>query len=94
MTDHHLVLLRARGVSKRFGGVLALSHVDLEVRAGEILGLIGQNGAAHVIQTGLQDLGGVHSRPPDPTGTKTGKCRRVAAPMAAHLSPSQSLPSR
>ena len=34
-----------RGVSKSFGGVKALSDVDLTVRAGEVLGLIGPNGA-------------------------------------------------
>ncbi len=38
-------LLSVRGVTKRFGGLVAVSHVDLEVAAGEILGLIGPNGA-------------------------------------------------
>ena len=33
------------GVCKRFGGVIAVDEVHLEVRAGEILGLVGQNGA-------------------------------------------------
>jgi branched-chain amino acid transport system ATP-binding protein len=32
-------------VTKRFGGVEALSHVDLVVAPGEIVGLVGQNGA-------------------------------------------------
>jgi len=45
MTDHHLVLLRARGVSKRFGGVQALSDVSFTINHGEIYGLIGPNGA-------------------------------------------------
>ena len=39
------VLLRVEGVSKTFGGVQALSGVDLEVREGEIVGLIGPNGS-------------------------------------------------
>jgi branched-chain amino acid transport system ATP-binding protein len=38
-------LLTLEGVSKHFGGVAALSDVDLEVREGEIFGLIGPNGA-------------------------------------------------
>jgi ribose transport system ATP-binding protein len=37
--------LLMKGISKRFGGTLALSEVDFEVRAGEIHGLVGQNGA-------------------------------------------------
>jgi len=38
-------LLRAVGLTKRFGGLVAVSGFDLEVRQGEILGLIGPNGA-------------------------------------------------
>jgi len=44
-TDHHLVLLRSRGISKRFGGVQALSDVSFTINHGEIYGLIGPNGA-------------------------------------------------
>ncbi|MDM0103333.1 branched-chain amino acid ABC transporter ATP-binding protein/permease [Variovorax sp. J22R24] len=39
------VLLRAQGVRKSFKGVQALRGVDLEVRQGEILGLLGPNGS-------------------------------------------------
>jgi ABC-type branched-subunit amino acid transport system ATPase component/ABC-type branched-subunit amino acid transport system permease subunit len=38
-------VLECRDLTKRFGGVEALSHVDLTVAAGEIVGLVGQNGA-------------------------------------------------
>ncbi|SEO92270.1 Histidine kinase-like ATPase domain-containing protein [Actinacidiphila rubida] len=38
-------LLTVRGVSKRFGAVQALCDVDLDVRAGEVVGLVGSNGA-------------------------------------------------
>ena len=39
------VLLEARNVTKRFGGLTAVSDVDLSVSEGEIVGLIGPNGA-------------------------------------------------
>ena len=39
------VVLHAQGVGKRFGGFTALSGIELEVRAGERLGLIGPNGS-------------------------------------------------
>ncbi|MBK6632384.1 MAG: ABC transporter ATP-binding protein [Betaproteobacteria bacterium] len=39
------VLLEAQAISKRFGGVRALSEVSLSIRRGEIYGLIGPNGA-------------------------------------------------
>jgi ribose transport system ATP-binding protein len=47
-----------RGVSKRFGGTLAVDNVDLEVRAGEIHGLLGANGAGK--STLIKLLAGIH----------------------------------
>ena len=38
-------LLALRGISKHFGAVRALNHVDLEVPAGQITALVGDNGA-------------------------------------------------
>ena len=38
-------LIEARAVTKRFGGLSALSDVSLSIQAGEIFGLIGPNGA-------------------------------------------------
>src|SRR5689334_22723517 len=38
-------MLAVEGLSKRFGGFLAVNQVSLEARQGEILGLIGPNGS-------------------------------------------------
>jgi len=38
-------LLQVKGLTKRFGGFIALDGVDLDVREGERLGLIGPNGS-------------------------------------------------
>jgi branched-chain amino acid transport system ATP-binding protein len=45
MSVHSLALLKASGISKRFGGVHALSDVGFTINHGEIYGLIGPNGA-------------------------------------------------
>jgi ABC-type sugar transport system ATPase subunit len=37
--------LVVRGLTKRFGGVTALSEVDLEVGRGEVVAIVGENGA-------------------------------------------------
>ena len=39
------VIYSARGISKRFGVVQALSGVDLDVVQGKVVGLVGANGA-------------------------------------------------
>lgn len=38
-------VVRMRGITKRFGGVVALDGVDLEAYAGEVLAIVGDNGA-------------------------------------------------
>ena len=38
-------LLACRGLTRRFGGVVALDGLDLDVEAGSVLGLIGPNGS-------------------------------------------------
>lgn len=39
------VRIRTRGLTKHYGDLVAVDHLDLDVRAGEIFGLLGQNGA-------------------------------------------------
>ena len=39
------VVLEARGISKRFGGVVAAHDLDIDLRAGTITALVGPNGA-------------------------------------------------
>lgn len=39
------VVLRCEGIERSFGGLKALKGVDLEIRRGEILGLVGPNGS-------------------------------------------------
>lgn len=39
------IVIKMEGISKRFGSVQALNKVDLELRRGEVLGLVGDNAA-------------------------------------------------
>ncbi|HXC89955.1 MAG TPA: ABC transporter ATP-binding protein [Stellaceae bacterium] len=39
------VAIRAHGLTKRYGAVVAVDHVDIEVGAGEVVGILGPNGS-------------------------------------------------
>ena len=52
------VVLEARGITKAYGAVQALAGVDVELRRGEVLGLVGDNGAGKT--TLVKCLSGVH----------------------------------
>ena len=39
------VIVKAQSLAKRYDGILAVDHIDLEVLEGEIFGLLGPNGA-------------------------------------------------
>jgi ABC-type sugar transport system ATPase subunit len=56
MTSEYVVEMR--GISKNFGGVHALHKVDLELRRGEIMGVVGDNGAGK--STLMKVLSGAH----------------------------------
>ncbi len=58
MTDP-VPFLRLTGVSKRFGGVLALDGVDWDVRPGEVHCLVGENGCGK--STLIKTVAGVHA---------------------------------
>ena len=51
-------LVSVRGLSKRFGALTALRDVDLDIRAGEVLALLGDNGAGK--STFIKVLAGAH----------------------------------
>ncbi len=52
-------LLELRGVTKSFGAVEALKHVDLEVPAGKVTALIGDNGAGK--STLIKAIAGIYT---------------------------------
>ena len=59
----HPPLLRLEGLSKHFGPVVALDEVSFEVRAGEVVALLGDNGAGSsalikIVSGSLEPSGG------------------------------------
>ena len=53
------LLLEVKGVSKSFPGVKALEDMHLDLRAGEVLGLVGENGAGK--STLMKLLSGIYT---------------------------------
>ena len=47
------VVLRTKGLVKRFGSITAVDGLDLEVRRGEVVGLLGPNGAGKSTTIGM-----------------------------------------
>lgn len=39
------VLLEVKNITKRFGGIVAVDHVSVTVNRGEVVSIIGPNGA-------------------------------------------------
>src|SRR5262245_35496420 len=74
-------LLQASAVSKRFGGIAALSGAEFHAAAGEVHALVGENGAGK--STFIQILAGA-IRPDEGTILFKGDPFRAANPRAAH----------
>jgi len=71
-------LLELRGLTKSFGGALALDQVDLTVLPGEVHGLLGENGSGK--STLIKILAGFHD--PD-AGAMAVAGKPVSLPLAA-----------
>ncbi|HOX31839.1 MAG TPA: sugar ABC transporter ATP-binding protein [Spirochaetales bacterium] len=74
------VILRAERINKDFGGVPVLKDVDLEVRRGEILGIIGENGAGK--STLMKILSGIY-QPSSGRVLVNGEPARIGSPIEA-----------
>jgi D-xylose transport system ATP-binding protein len=73
-------LLALKGMSKSFGAVEAMKEVDLEVRPGEVMGLLGDNGAGK--STLIKAIAGV--QPADKgEATFEGQTVRLDSPQAS-----------
>ena len=80
-TGHRRVdQLQMRGIVKRFPGVLAVDHVDFDVRAGEIHALLGENGAGK--STLMKILYGLY-QPDSGTISLNGQPTAIHSPQAA-----------
>jgi simple sugar transport system ATP-binding protein len=73
-------VVEARGISKRFGHVVALSDVSLRLHPGEVLGVVGDNGAGK--STLMKCLSGLHP-PSDGEILVEGRRVRLGSPADA-----------
>jgi len=60
MAEEKRTILKVEGLTKRFGGVLALDNVQFDLMYGEVHALVGENGAGK--STLSKVIGGVHKR--------------------------------
>jgi ribose transport system ATP-binding protein len=74
------MLLGVRGVTKRFGGVVALDGVDLTLVRGRVLGLLGANGSG---KSTLSRIIAGEVTPDSGTMEMEGAALRHASPQAA-----------
>jgi branched-chain amino acid transport system ATP-binding protein len=72
-------LLKARGVSRYFGGLKAVEAVDCDALPGEILGILGPNGAGKTVFFNL--ISGIY----EPTAGEISFCGKRIDGLAPHL---------
>ena len=72
-------MLQGRNVTKKFGGLVALSRIDFEVAEGTIVGLIGPNGSG---KTTLFNLISGFYRPQEGTIRLRGQGTHPAQPLS------------
>jgi len=73
-------VLLVRGLTKRFGGLTAVDRVDLDVRPGEVVGLLGDNGAGK--STLIKMISGVY-HPDEGQIFFQGRDVKMGSPMDA-----------
>jgi len=79
-SDNGEALLRLEGVSKNFGPVQALSDVNLDIPAGQVTALIGDNGAGKSVT--IKCIAGIHA-PERGNVLWEGKRVRIRSPREA-----------
>ena len=79
-TDSSPPILRLSGISKEFGAIRALSDINLEIRPGDVVGLMGDNGAGK--STLVKVIAG-NFRPTHGSVWFGGKERRFDKPLDA-----------
>ena len=80
MTQQRQPILKARGLVKRFGKVTALNHCDFDLYPGEVLAVIGDNGAGKSVM--IKSLSGA-IRPDGGKITLEGKEVNFSSPLDA-----------
>mgnify|MGYP002682851963 CR=1 FL=1 len=79
-TSENREIIRVEHLSKRFGGVNALSDVSLSIDRGEIHALVGENGAGK--STLMKILAGIY-QPDSGTVLIEGQEAQISSPLAA-----------
>jgi rhamnose transport system ATP-binding protein len=79
-TTASLPLVQVRAAAKRFGGVIAIKSVDIDLRRGEVHALLGENGAGK--STLVNILAGV-IQPDSGTITIHGQEERITSPRVS-----------
>ena len=80
-TGSGVPLFEIRNLNKWFGSIQALQDIDLDIRRGEVLGLLGDNGAGK--STLIKIISGIH-QPTRGTIRSEGTEVHISSPRVAH----------